>query len=272
MERSLPTLLAALLRSREFREDRSEIVLNHGTAASYDARAQIEARVRMTRFGRRANLSKLVHSLGPRAYASASARSAERLAAPIRAHCTRDHCTYAYCTCTHCTIMAHSRPLSISTSDTFAASRFFAAAAVARFDVIVTIDDDVLPYSSQIFPLLSHLTCSVALEDGFPMYNQSAMAAATGLHGSQERYCDARGYQLADARRLTSRRKTRRRREWSIILTNFAAFSRTLARRLTSHFDELYGAMLTRARGNGERTTCSSRSTLSAFLLAARRE
>ena len=164
------------------------------------------------------------------------------------------------------------KPLSISTSDTFAASRFFAAAAVARFDVIVTIDDDVLPYSSQIFPLLSHLTCSVALEDGFPMYNQSAMAAAPGLHGSQERYCDARGYQLADARRLTSRRKTRRRREWSIILTNFAAFSRTLARRLTSHFDELYGAMLTRARGNGERTTCSSRSTLSAFLLAARRE
>jgi hypothetical protein len=206
LQRALPHLLAALLRTSELQNERSEIILNHGTTASFEARAGIADLVRGTRLGKNANLSKLVHSFGPRA-------------------------------------------------ELFAASRFFAAAEVARYEVLVTIDDDVLNYGKQVPRLLTLLSCAVARETGFPLYTSAA--TPPGMHGTQQRFCGAGGYESAATSKCTKHDVSLARERWCarnalILLTNFAAFSRAHARRLCARFDEWYGHTMLRAHGNGE--------------------
>ena len=134
-------------------------------------------------------------------------------------------------------------------ADAFSASRFFAAATVSRNEIVVTMDDDVMPYPDQIHPLLEGLACSVASEPGYPDYPDGK--PPPGLHGNQERYCDREGYEQAPRTARVRARKQYRGRPLTL-LTNYAAFSRTLARRLTAVWDAWYGALTARARGNGE--------------------
>ena len=183
---ALPGLIASLLHSKALRNPATEIVINHGTPASFAYRQSLRAQIRTKRWAPTQNLSQLVHFYGPRA-------------------------------------------------ELFAASRFFAAAA-ARHDIIVTIDDDVLPYHSQIHPVLHGLVCAIATEPGFPLY---AAAHTPGLHGHQERFCDRRGYEQPP-RDAKYRVQKQWRNRHSIILTNFASFSRVLATRLTARLDAWY--------------------------------
>jgi len=121
----------------------------------------------------------------------------------------------------------------------FAASRFFAAAR-ARNEVVVTLDDDILPYPSQI-TLVATLGCDVARELATGGRQKAAM------YSPQERHCDAEGYsELAP--------KRGRRRRPAILLTDFASFSRALTRRITESglFDARYAALMRATHGNGE--------------------
>ena len=209
LQKVLPKLLAALVRSPEMQHPQSEVVINHGSNQSYASRDTIDRLVRTTQLRKATrnhlvqrqlwHFKRIVHYDGPRA-------------------------------------------------DAFAASRFFAAAA-ARNEIILSIDDDVLP---EVLPeLLDPLACAVATEPG---YSQGYPAGSSpGLHGNQERYCDAKGYENPP-NRFKSRADSERYRNRSppIVLTNFASFSRTLARRFASIYDEWYGDFMIRARGNGE--------------------
>jgi len=201
MQWALPRLLVSVLRSSLLRHPQSQVIMNHGTVASYDSRELLDKKV-LKRLGVRPKLARperqpmIEHVFGPRA-------------------------------------------------ETFAASRFFAA-ATARNDIIVTFDDDLLNY--QLDTLLKELVCGVAKETGFPNYT----ASRPGLHGNQERFCDAFGYDSVPRSAKNRNRTEYRHRTPNLVLTNFAAFSRVLARRFVEKFDNWYGDFIHRSRGNGE--------------------
>jgi len=146
-------------------------------------------------------------------------------------------------------------------TELFAASRYFAAAE-ARNEIIVSMDDDVMSYPSQA-ALVEALQCSVRRE--------LLRGSLPALHGSQVRFCGERGYHdKKDRGERTSDLVGRRgpspvhppadaaAKDLSaphpdrIVLTNFAAISRSRLRAVTARFDETYTATMLATRGNGE--------------------
>ena len=246
--RNLARLLHTLLASPLLRHPSSEVVINHGNQASWLDRAALTEQVAQCGTtcasggpvvaGAVVNTSKLTHLDGPRA-------------------------------------------------ELFAASRFFAAAA-SRNEIVVSMDDDVMPFGSQL-GLLGALVCSVHTE-------LRTKGAPPGLHGSQVRHCGSGGYGLPQAQEdlgdlfdssvvhRRARRPTRAELRQAaaaayaaaaaaattatatvtakatlpddrVVLTNFAATTRTLMRRVTAIFDETYTDAVLALRGDGEDAT-----------------
>ncbi|KAL1526255.1 hypothetical protein AB1Y20_014975 [Prymnesium parvum] len=119
----------------------------------------------------------------------------------------------------------------------YTAHRYHAAAR-ARNDVLVHLDDDLVPGERTLQLLID----SVALEKGFPHY---APPHAPGLYGpgGYARSCGTHGYG-PKALGLPH-----------FVLTNFAACSRELNARYLSKFVPLFAPMLAANRGNGEDLT-----------------
>ena len=234
---ALRYLLVALIQSPQLSHPRSEVILNHGTEASYRARSELERLVSLRL--RRPTLSNSQQEPAPSCRHRLLPKEPNGTAVDTQHLAHAQHLSAALC-------VVHSYG---PRAELFAASRFFAAASIATNEVIITIDDDVLPYAPQLSPLLEAFACGVALESGFPRYSLSTQAP--GLHGNQERFCDARGYEQK-ARRPGGPTHRRQHRGPLVVLTNFASFSRELARRLTARFDDWYGELIVRSRGNGE--------------------
>ena len=217
--RNLVRLLHGLLAHPLFQlQPASEIVINHGNRASWNARLELSQQVAACAVvcaaggpvvaGAVVNVTQITHRDGPRA-------------------------------------------------ELFAASRFFAAAE-ARNEIVVSMDDDIMPFPSQ-FALLHSLVCSVRQE--------ATLGAPPGLHGPQIRRCGVQGYGLPRAQedqgdlfdgslhrrpRPFPRASVSESKDSRIVLTNFAAVTRTLLRRVTSLFDPTYGVATLALRGDGE--------------------
>ena len=172
---TFPWLLTVLLQSDLFRHPHSEVLINHGSNESFAARTALEARVR-----------SLIGRTPPRGFPPPDPNRRFRR----HADGMMQQLTHSY----------GPRP------ELFAASRFYAAAR-ARNDIIVSMDDDVLPFQSQL-ALTAALACAVYREEGFPHPAEWRAAPTTGpqfaseartsprpaMYSPQERHCDANGY------------------------------------------------------------------------------
>ena len=213
----LPWLIAELSQGPLLHNSKSEILISHGSNESFEMRDEISRRtIRELRWSLARRLKVIdSHSDGVIATRKAFALSQ----------------------------ISHLLGPSI---EMYAAARYYAA-AIAQNEVIISIDDDVLPYPSQM-KLLLELACSVTREAGFPRY--ATNAPPPGLHGPQKRYCDLFGYTEPPRRR--GRASVPRE---AILLTDFAAMSRTLVRRVTADFNESFGMLMRSEHGNGEDIT-----------------
>ena len=122
----------------------------------------------------------------------------------------------------------------------FTAHRFFAASA-AKNDVVLHLDDDLVPGEAMLQALID----TVALEPGFPHYE--AASTPPGLHGpsGMGRSCSANGYQRGRTGGTSV-----------AVLTNLASSSRALNMRYIKAFEDV-APLLEATRGNGEDLTFS---------------
>lgn len=134
----------------------------------------------------------------------------------------------------------HVDVIDLDASGIGVASRYFAAAK-ARNDILVHLDDDLVPSQT----MLQDLVDKVASEAGFPSYPH---AHAPGLYGasSQFRCCGVSG--LLNCRYP--------RDSPTLVLTSLAACSKALNTRYLDFFDA-YRPLLLLNRGNGEDITYS---------------
>lgn len=133
-----------------------------------------------------------------------------------------------------------------------AAERYLAAGRAVN-EVIIHVDDDVLP-DGRNFQLISHMFCAVHAEPGFPHYadgrssgmhgaGPAAFHSVPGLHGPTTRYCGRLGYG-APSRALGD--------SDLITLTNLAATPRAAVLRFLRVFDSRYRPLMALTRGDGE--------------------
>eukprot|EP00310_Coccolithus_braarudii_P018113 CAMPEP_0183336486 /NCGR_PEP_ID=MMETSP0164_2-20130417/4446_1 /TAXON_ID=221442 /ORGANISM="Coccolithus pelagicus ssp braarudi, Strain PLY182g" /LENGTH=739 /DNA_ID=CAMNT_0025506011 /DNA_START=297 /DNA_END=2516 /DNA_ORIENTATION=+ len=215
---NLARLIGYLLLSPAMRHPKAEVVLNHGCARSYKNRH---------------SLSKLIRQELPSAHLQERPGDLQNLSKSEHANVPK---------VTH---MLGPR------EEMFVASRFFAMAA-AHNEVVVSIDDDIMPFQSQS-DLVAALHCSVRQEPGFPTYY--AQNASPGLYGPSIRHCTERGYRNPKGEgelKKGSKSTCIDTEESLVILTNFAACSRHLASRFTEEFDAKWKDVMLRAHGNGE--------------------
>ena len=216
---NLGHLIAFLLSQRFMRHPSSEIVINHGCNLSWSERGMLDG------------LSRRLLTTGPgRGAQKPFAQMKQTAASAAAAARIRGAVTHMFGPRT----------------ELFAASRYFAAAE-ARNEVLVSMDDDVMPYPSQA-ALVEALQCSVRRE--------VLRGSQPALHGSQVRFCGERGYE--GRRPPDSSGDRRSQHDLSaphpdlVVLTNFAAMSRSRLRAVTARFDELYTPAMLATRGNGE--------------------
>jgi len=209
----LPWLIAELSQGPLLHNSKSEILISHGSNESFMMRDEISRRtIRELQW----SLNRRLKVIDPHSDGIVATRKAFSLSQ-----------------------ISHLLGPSV---EMYAAARYYAA-AIAQNEVIISIDDDVLPYPSQI-KLLLELGCSVTREAGFPRYE--ANVPPPGLHGPQKRYCDLQGYTEPRGR---GRAPVPRE---GILLTDFAAMSRTLVRRVVADFNESFGMLMRSEHGNGE--------------------
>ena len=214
---NLGHLIAFLLSQPFMRHPSSEIVINHGCNLSWSERGSLD------------DLSRRLLTAGPRRSGQKAAfsqmsktPSSAAVAARVRAAVTH---------------------LLGPRTELFAASRYFAAAE-ARNEVIVSMDDDVMPFASQA-DLVEALSCSVRRELLSRLAAGHARIASSLLQRAR-----LRGQAAASVFRQRPRRSAH---PDLILLTNFAALSRSRLRQVTARlFDERYTPAMLATRGNGE--------------------
>ena len=192
---NLPHSVAWLKQLEPMHRPGSEILLSHGSEASYHRRAAVD-----------------------------SEAAALCDAAPASPGCS------ARCS------LRHINATSLN-ARWYTAHRFHAARQASN-EVIVHLDDDIVPYA----PMLQALVDRVSLEAGFPLY--AAPDAPPGLYGPSGlgRTCGAGGYKKGGP---------------ATVLTGFAATSATQNRRYVETFEAEFGPLVAWTRGNGEDLTFS---------------
>ena len=127
--KNLLYLTHTLLLHPALRHPLTEIILSHGCTESFDGRAELDAALArpMRNFYLRDNTFALTNDIKPLS-AVRRGRLHERKFAPVNVSKVRH--------------MLGPRP------ETYVAARYFAAAE-ARNEIVVTFDDDVMPYKSQ---------------------------------------------------------------------------------------------------------------------------
>ena len=230
-----------LLRLEPLRRNGSEILISHGSAHSYAHRHAVTANVS----------------------ASCAASAAAAVPTAVAA------CPDAAATTMLRHIDTHELDARMVT-----ATRYHAA-TLARNDVLLHLDDDLVPSEATLQRLIDR----VAAQPGFPHTGTPTAAAATaaagttavgvpsapGLYGA---CCFARSCGVHGYRRRTWRMSHQRQADgdgaaadapfplsWAAPLTNMAATSKALNARYLEAFEASFGRLIRQTRGNGEDLT-----------------